>query len=157
MKKQQGFTLLELMIAVVVVGILAMMAIPAYQGYVQRGARAAVQGELVSAATTLERMKAQNFTYAGATAGTTFPAESPAGATAANKKYDITLTYLKSDGTVAGSTDPVAGFEIKAVSTAAFANGGKTEALKIDHSGRKCYKELAASVTDCTFGSDKSW
>lgn len=156
MKKQQGFTLLELMIAVAVVGILTMLAVPAYQGYVQRGARAALQSELISAATAMERRKAQNFTYGGAAAGTTFPAVSPKDAPAGSQKYDITLTYLKSDGTVAGSTDPIAGFEIKAVSTSAFETG-KTEALKIDHSGRKCYKPLAASVTDCAYGTDKPW
>ncbi|MBO9481665.1 pilin [Salinisphaera sp. G21_0] len=54
MKKQQGFTLIELMIVVAIIGILAAVAIPQYQNYIARSQLSEVMVNLSSAKTTIE-------------------------------------------------------------------------------------------------------
>lgn len=68
MKKQSGFTLIELMIVVAIVGILAGIAWPSYQEHVRSTRRADAQGALMGLAQAMERHFTQNGTYAGAAA-----------------------------------------------------------------------------------------
>ena len=51
---QKGFTLIELMIVVAIIGILAAIAIPQYQNYIAKSQVTRVMGELTSIKTTLE-------------------------------------------------------------------------------------------------------
>jgi len=53
----RGFTLVELMIIVAITGILAAIAYPSYQGYVERTNRADMMSEMHNIASTIESRK----------------------------------------------------------------------------------------------------
>lgn len=59
----QGFTLIELMIVVAIVGILAAIAYPSYQEYVRKTHRTEAQSELLELAARIQRFKIANFSY----------------------------------------------------------------------------------------------
>lgn len=81
--RAHGFTLIELMIVVAVVGILSAIAYPSYTEYVRRGHRADARAGLLQAQLWLER---------AATAGGVYPTTLPAAltwASDASKRYQI--------------------------------------------------------------------
>lgn len=63
--KQQGVTLIELMVVVAIVGILAAIAYPSYQTYVQKTNRAAAAACLMEQAQFMERGYTAAFSYVG--------------------------------------------------------------------------------------------
>ena len=54
MKKQQGFTLIELMIVVAIIGVLSAIAVPAYKDYVAKSEMAAAMATMKSLITPAE-------------------------------------------------------------------------------------------------------
>lgn len=89
-RHQPGFTLIEVMITVAIVGILAAIALPSYQEYVARSRRLDAQATLLEAAQFMERFYTQNGTYTNAALPANL-AVSPAGSTGTGVFYDITL------------------------------------------------------------------
>ncbi len=65
-QRNGGFTLIELMIVVAVMGILLSIALPSYQEYVRRSVRAQAQGCVAQIGQAFERRYTTALSYAGA-------------------------------------------------------------------------------------------
>jgi type IV pilus assembly protein PilE len=87
--RQKGFTLIELMIVVAVIGILSAIALPSYSQYILRANRADAEAVLTETAQYMERYYTTNSTYDSATLVSSV---SPKGATGGGIKYNITFS-----------------------------------------------------------------
>lgn len=76
-RANKGFTLIEVMIVVAILGIIASIALPAYQDSVRKAKRADAQGALLSFANAMERYFTTNGSYTGATAAGVYVAQVP--------------------------------------------------------------------------------
>ncbi len=130
----KGFTLLELMIVVVVVGVLAAIAIPAYSDYVTRSKRADGKNALLAFQLEQEKFRANNPQYATA-ASLGLPANSPDG------HYTIALS---------GAGGLATSYDLTATPNNATQNDPECDVLTIDESNNRGATGTAADpVATC--------
>ncbi len=88
--REAGFTIIELMIVVVIIGVLGAIALPSYNDYILRSRLAEAYANLGDLSTKLEQFFQDNRTYAGAcVAGTVAP-----NPTAQMKYFTVTCPTL---------------------------------------------------------------
>jgi len=63
MRRQQGFTLVELVIVIAIVSILAAIALPSYKDSIRKSHRSEAKGELTRLATAEEKWRVTNPSY----------------------------------------------------------------------------------------------
>ena len=124
--RQQGFTLIELMIVVAIIGVLAAIAYPSYQRYVIKTKRTDMMTEMQNIASQIESRKLAQGSYTNA--GTGLDGSFPRSGTAL---YTIALapTPLTERWTITATPN----------TTGIMRNDGT---LSIDASGRKCRKTV---------------
>ena len=92
--KSQGYTLIEIMIVVAIIGIVASIAYPSYQGYMADTYRAQAAADLKACGMSLERFYSNNnFSYVGADTNTICNTNSP---TEGQVQYTISYEALTS-------------------------------------------------------------
>ena len=127
---QSGFTLIEVMIAVVIVGILASIAYPSYTQYVTRTYRDSAKACLSEYAHAMERRYSTKLSYEGET-----PKLECASASSLGSRYTITVTDIAQDT-----------FTVKATPLGAQADNEKQcGTMSIDQKGKR------------TAATDKCW
>ncbi|WP_313054635.1 type IV pilin protein [Pseudomonas lopnurensis] len=93
-RRQNGFTLIELMVTVVIIGILASIAFPSYQEFVKRGNRTEGQAFLSEVAARQERYFAQNNEYTD----DVDKLKLKNGSTSETGKYELSIDVVAGDG-----------------------------------------------------------
>ena len=66
-RSNRGFTLIEIMIVIAIIGIMLTIGLPSYNEYVKKGRRADVVSTLSEQAQILERFYSKNNVYTGVT------------------------------------------------------------------------------------------
>lgn len=140
--RRAGFTLVELLIAIVIGAILAAIAIPSYRSYVQRARRAEATTALLRAQGAQEKFFVQYNRYAPSL---TDAAPDGLGLSATTETGLYALTLVPLDG---GN-----GFRITATPRAGAAqrDDSRCASLSVDHSGVKTARNSAGDDTsrDC--------
>lgn len=141
MKTAKGFTLIELMITVAIIGILAGIAYPSYQDSVRKSRRADAKAELLGLANAMERHFTETNSYLGAAGTNAIPAN-----TGAPRIYSIPAqTANFYNITISAAT--AATFTIQAVPTGAQTDP-RCGTLSLTHTGVRG-ETGTGTVADC--------
>ena len=105
-KDERGFTLIELMIVIAIIGILAAIAIPQFSAYRKRSYNSSAQSDVRNIATAQEAYYVDNSTYtstesaiSGATYGYMQSGNVTFGVTGGTEGYTITAHHASGDRT----------------------------------------------------------
>ena len=101
MRRQPGFTLIELMIVVVVIAVLSAIALPSYTDYITRSKFAEAHAHLSDLRVKMEQYYLDNRRYSSTTGGGTCGIAGGNTPTAQGTKY-FTFTCASSSATAAG-------------------------------------------------------
>lgn len=138
LRAPSGFTLIELMITVAIIGILASIALPAYTDSVKKGKRAEARGALVNLLQQEERYLSQMNTYvvfAAGASGTPFKTYSSTDSPQAQSSHLLGARLCQPVGTITPTVRDC--IEVFADPQAGVFTDPQVATMSIDSQGRK--------------------
>ncbi len=112
-----GFTLIELMIVVTVIGILAAIAYPSYQDYIRRARRIEAQSVMMDIQLMQEKYRINHVSYGGLADLGTFPSDYYSFAISGNTVSAYTITATAKSGTSQASDSGCTSLTLNQAST----------------------------------------
>jgi type IV pilus assembly protein PilE len=147
----RGFTLIELMVAIAVLGILLAIAVPSYTKYIRESRRAQAQSEMLEMRIGMESWRANKASYrsdadAGSAGTATSNTAANAGFTGTNDYYTYTIPIAA--GAANDNTYTITATAVAGTSQASDVTGSGTSCtpLTLDQNGAKgtnaaCWKK----------------
>lgn len=135
--RTRGFTLLELMIALAVVGVLTAIAYPSYKMSMLKSHRTDAMAALAQDQSILERCYAQNFSYAGCASLPAFPHNST------QSYYSISLSNLSASTYLLTATATTTGNQNEDTTCAT---------LSVDQANQKTAQDNAGTAQTSCWG-----
>ncbi len=140
-KHEEGFTLLELMVVIIIVGILAAVAVPLYTGYVEKS-RVTEATSIIGAIITSEKLEIQRNPSQGF-----YAADPAANPPVFFKGLDISDTkYFTYKVKLQGGGPPFKDFVITAAATPAFSSDTTPPTITYTYSTKTW--DRTGSITD---------
>lgn len=152
MRREHGFTIIELMIVVVVIAVISAIALPSYTDYITRSKFAEAYAHLADLRVKMEQFYLDNRRYSSTTGGGTCGIPGGNTPTAQGAKY-FDFTCASSNASAAGDQE----YELRAVGKSAEGLGGirftvntsNTKTTVVDASSDMSGKGYSAATTGC--------